>query len=92
MFSCNEINNSGFIIKFNNHFKISVQFGAGTYSDNFSQTGKSLSSKTAEVTITSPNGSYVNLYENEIMKNVTPEQLVIIMNQVSQLTDFYPNI
>jgi len=94
MFRCNETNGNGFFIRFANGYRISVQFGANTYCENYNKEGKFLESKDAEVAVVSPNGSFVKIegQGDTIIPNVTPNELLDIMNKVAQLTDFYPNI
>jgi hypothetical protein len=95
MFEVNPRNNSGFRITFENGFTISVQWGAGTHSDNLTEDfhHKNLSSRTSEVAIISPTGSLIHPeQEDQIYKNVTPDQLLELLIKTQKLSTFCPNI
>lgn len=81
--------NKGFHITFDNGFTVSVQFGPGNYSDNYDANwdtlGQPQSSRTAETAVFSPDGEFVAYRGQDVQGHMTAEQVLDLMNQVSQL-------
>lgn len=83
--------NKGFHITFENGYTVSVQFGAGNYSDNYSlgimdYYGKPVPpSSTAETALIGPNGGFVDYNDDLVQGRQSPEDVLKLLNYASSI-------
>jgi hypothetical protein len=81
----------GFHITFKNGYKVSVQFGAGNYCDNYNLSvidnyDKPVPpSSTAETALIDPNGDFVEYKGDMVQGRQTPEDVLELMNYAASI-------
>jgi len=81
----------GFSITFDNGYRVSVQFGAGNYCDNYDldiidHFDKPVPpSFTAETALISPNGDFIKYKDDDVQARQTPEDVLELMNYAAKL-------
>ena len=86
--------NKGFQITFPNGYTVSVQFGAGNYSDNYSlgimeYYGKPVPpSSTAETALIGPDGEFVEYKGDDVQGRQTPEDVLELLNYAASLAQY----
>jgi hypothetical protein len=87
-------NASGFHIRFNNGYSVSVQFGPMAYADNHNkgydeqaeQAAGKRGSSTAECAVVKPDGNLAYWWGGEAVRGYcTPEEMLALMNEVAAL-------
>jgi hypothetical protein len=83
--------NKGFQITFDNGYTVSVQFGAGNYSNNYDlrimdYIDKAVPpSRTAETALIAPNGNFVEYKGDDVQGRQTPEDVLELLNYAAKL-------
>ena len=87
---------SGFNISFDNGLELSIQFGLGTFSDNYHEITKEpydgifdngivVKAKAAEIAVFNEDGFFTEeIFGEDVLKYITPEELVEIMKKVAE--------
>lgn len=85
----------GFWVTFANGYTVSVQFGGGSYSDNYDdeigdepyrQSGAK-GSGTAECAVWGPDGNMIDRWEDTVSNRSTPAEVLELMNWASTQRD-----
>lgn len=82
--------NKGFHMTFANGYTVSVQFGAGNYSDNYDLSFKDEvdgvpPSSVAEFPAWGPDHAFIAVDDKEIHGYITTDEALRLMNEVAQL-------
>ncbi len=88
MFRIND--NKGFQIKFENGYTVSVQFGPGNYSSNYSldfiaNMNKPMTALTAETALIDPEGNFVVYKDDDVQGHQTPNDVLELLAYASKL-------
>ena len=88
MFRIND--NKGFQITFNNGYTVSVQFGPGNYSSNYTLSmldnmGKPMTANSAETALVDPDGNFVAYKDDDVQGYQTPNDVLELLAYASTL-------
>lgn len=87
MFRIND--NKGFQIKFDNGYMVSVQFGPGNYSSNYSlgfeEMGRPMIAASAETALIDPEGNFVAYKDDDVQGHQTAKDVLELLNYANSL-------